>query len=275
MRATATWVWAFTAYAYAATTISAAWFARQAVASNGGEMGLGQSLRWQGSAYMPWLGVAGLVWAVIRVFGPGLRGAGALLAAGVAVVPAMSLLTVWIDTQFVSGSGDLVARAMVRAPVAILLYTAVCAVGLAAAHRSRAVAERERAAALEADLDAALASARDGVAAEPAERLMVMTGSRRAPVLLAEVEWFAAAGNYVVVHWADREGLIREPLKSVEARLNPAVFARSHRSTVVNLARVREARSLSDGSWRLTMHSGAELVASRTHRDDILSRLGR
>lgn len=275
MRTTATWVWSFTAYAYAATTVSAAWFARQAVASNGGEMSLGQSLRWQGSAYLPWLAVAGLVWAVIRVFGPGLRGAFALLAAGAAVVPAMCLLTVWIDTQFVSGSGEWTARAMVRAPVAILLYTAVCAVGLAATHRTRAVAERERAAALEADLAAALSAARDGVGDGPTERLMVMTGQRRTPVLLAEVEWFAAAGNYVVVHWADREGLIREPLKSVEARLNPAVFARSHRSTVVNLARVREARSLSDGSWRLTMHSGAELVASRTHRDDILSRLGR
>ena len=104
---------------------------------------------------------------------------------------------------------------------------------------------------------------------------MVMAGSRRAPVDVADIEWFAAAGNYVVVHWGEREGLIREPLRTLEARLDPAVFARSHRSTVVNLARVAEAASLSDGSWRLTMRSGAELVASRTYRDDLLARLGR
>ena len=104
---------------------------------------------------------------------------------------------------------------------------------------------------------------------------MVMTGNRRATVLLTEVEWFAAAGNYVVVHWGEREGLVREPLKALEARLDSRVFARSHRSTIVNLARVRDAGSLSDGSWRLTTQSGAELVASRTYRDALMARLGR
>lgn len=37
----------------------------------------------------------------------------------------------------------------------------------------------------------------------------------------------------------------------------------------------RETASLSDGSWRLTTDSGAELVASRTYRDAVLARLGR
>jgi DNA-binding LytR/AlgR family response regulator len=48
-----------------------------------------------------------------------------------------------------------------------------------------------------------------------------------------------------------------------------------HRSTIANLAMVDSASSLSDGSWRLTMKSGAELVASRTYRDRVLERLGR
>lgn len=106
-------------------------------------------------------------------------------------------------------------------------------------------------------------------------RLMVATGKRRAPVDLAEVEWLAAAGNYVSVHWSDRDGLLRETLTALEARLDRRVFARAHRSTIVNLARVRDAQPLSEGSWRLTMNSGAEVVISRTYRDDILRRLGR
>ena len=164
-------------------------------------------------------------------------------------------------------------RTLARIPVSILLYTAICAVGAAAAHRSRAVEAQARARTLEG----ALTIARQAMAGSdtPPERLMVMTGQRRAPVLLDEVEWFAAAGNYVVVHWADREGLVREPLKALETRLDGRVFARSHRSTLVNLARVRETRSLSDGSWKLTMASGAELVASRTYRDAVMARLGR
>jgi DNA-binding LytR/AlgR family response regulator len=95
------------------------------------------------------------------------------------------------------------------------------------------------------------------------------------PVDLVQVEWFGAADNYVVVHWGGREGLLRATLQSLEARLDPTVFARSHRSALVNLARVREAAPLSDGSWRLTLESGAEVVTSRTYRDDLLRRLGR
>lgn len=65
----------------------------------------------------------------------------------------------------------------------------------------------------------------------------------------------------------------RGTLAALETQLDPAVFVRSHRSTIVNLSKVRETASLSDGSWRLTTRSGAELVASRTYRDAVLSRL--
>ena len=87
------------------------------------------------------------------------------------------------------------------------------------------------------------------------------------------MEWFGSPGNYVVVNWQGREGLIRQTLQSLEQRLDPQIFARSHRSAIVNLAKVESAQSLSDGSWRLGMASGAELVASRTYRDRLLDRL--
>lgn len=189
-------------------------------------------------------------------------------------MPLAALASTGIDLAFGLGAPEhLVGRAIDRAPVAILLYTAVVCVGFAAVHRQQALEARTRAGALEALLAEARAAAY--ATPTPPSRLMVMTGARRTPVDLSEVEWFASAGNYVVVHWSGREGLLRDTLTSLEARLDPAVFARSHRSTIVNLARVRDAQSLSDGSWRLTLHSGAELVASRTWRDDILARLGR
>ena len=122
-------------------------------------------------------------------------------------------------------------------------------------------------------LEQALEAARH--AARPVEpvRLMVSVGARKVMVDPVEVEWFAAAGNYVVVNWAGREGLMRETLSSLSERLPPEIFARSHRSTLVNLARVADAQSLADGSWRLTLQSGAELVVSRTYRDLVLGRL--
>jgi DNA-binding LytR/AlgR family response regulator len=87
------------------------------------------------------------------------------------------------------------------------------------------------------------------------------------------VEWFGSAANYVVVNWNGREGLIRQTLQSLEQELDPRLFARSHRTTIANLAKVEDAEPMADGSWRLKMESGTELVVGRTYRDAILQRL--
>jgi DNA-binding LytR/AlgR family response regulator len=267
---TAAWVWAFAVYSYAATTTAAAWFARRFAADDGRTLSVARTLLWQGAVYAAWLPAAGLVWLILRRFGSGARGLLALTVAMLAVAPLEALASTWIDGQF-TGAPDAWGRVLARTPVCILLYTAMVAVGLAAVHHHRAAEARARTTLLEA----ALAEARQALAAPPSERLMVMAGSRRVPVAVDAVEWFSAADNYVVVHWAGREGLLRATLQSLEARLDPKVFARAHRSALVNLGHVHEAQPLSDGSWRLTTASGAEVVTSRTYRDDLLRRLGR
>jgi DNA-binding LytR/AlgR family response regulator len=42
---------------------------------------------------------------------------------------------------------------------------------------------------------------------------------------------------------------------------------------LVNLARVKSAETLTDGRWVVRTESGAELVVSRTYRDELLARL--
>jgi DNA-binding LytR/AlgR family response regulator len=257
------------------TTTAAAWFARRFASADGRTLGVARSLAWQGAVYAGWLPAAGLVWLILRRFGSGARGLLALTVAMPVIVSLEALATTWIDSLFTGVSSDAGGRALGRAPVCILLYTAMVAVGLAAAHHRRAAEARVRTALLETALAEARQALDVPVAATPPERLMVMAGARRVPVAVDAVEWFSAADNYVVVHWAGREGLLRATLQSLEARLDPKVFARSHRSALVNLARVREAQPLSDGSWRLTTDSGAEVVTSRTYRDELLKRLGR
>lgn len=266
---TAAWVTAFAAYSWLATTICAAWFARRFALADGGDLSVGRSLVWQGAIYAAWLPAIGVVWITLRRFGAGPRGVMAAFATGLGVVPLEALAASLIDQAF-AGGGDLSAQVLGRTPVCILLHTAIVAVGLAAVHHDRAAAARAR----NALLEAALAEARSQP--EPiTERLMVMSGSRRVPVEIASVEWFGAADNYVVVHWDGREGLMRATLQSLEARLDPRLFARAHRSALVNLSKVSQAQPLSDGSWRLTLASGAEVVTSRTYRDALLKRLGR
>ncbi|WP_233247593.1 LytTR family DNA-binding domain-containing protein [Caulobacter endophyticus] len=266
---TAAWVWVFTAYSLAVTTVSAAWFARRFAADRGEVLGLVASLAWQGAIYAAWLPAAGVVWLTLRRFGAGARGLAASFVAGIAVVPAEAVIASLIDALFL-GDGDLGARTLGRTPVCLLLYSAIVAVGLAAAHHRRAREASDR----NALLESALAQARAVAPTPQAERLMVMSGARRIPVELSAVEWFGAADNYAVVHWAGGEGLLRATLQSLEAKLDPRLFARAHRSSLVNLAHVREARPLSDGSWRLTMAGGDEVVTSRTYRDALLQRLG-
>ncbi|AAK22282.1 LytTR family DNA-binding domain-containing protein [Caulobacter vibrioides] len=267
---TTAWVAGLTAYSWLATTICAAWFARRFALADGRVLSVEQSLAWQGAIYAAWLPVIGIVWLVLRRFGAGLRGVLAAFATGLVIVPLEALVASLIDQTF-AGGGDLAERALGRAPVCILLHTAIVAVGLAAAHHRRAA----EASARNTLLQAALAEARATSVLDVAERLMVMAGARRVPVDITAVEWFGAADNYVVVHWDGREGLMRATLQSLEARLDPRLFARAHRSALVNLSKVSQAQPLSDGSWRLTLASGAEVVTSRTYRDALLKRLGR
>lgn len=271
---TARAVWAFLIYSYALTVLSAAWFVRRAAALGGGDLDLETSLAWQGAIYGLWLPAAGVVWLIQRLFGTGLKALVAATAAGLVVVPLEAAASLALDSRFRGVALDWEAGMLGRTPVAILIYTAFIAFGAAAAHARKAEEARGRAARLEATLAEARALAH-GPAGPEATRLMVSVGSRQVPVTMAEVEWFASAGNYVVVHWGEREGLVRETLKALEARLDSRVFARSHRTTLVNLSRVGAVQSLSDGSWRLTLESGAELVVSRTFRDDLLRRLTR
>jgi DNA-binding LytR/AlgR family response regulator len=144
------------------------------------------------------------------------------------------------------------------------------------AMRKRALTAETLGRQLTAALDEARASANKREAdSEETQMLMVSVGRRRVPVGVNDVEWFSSAGNYVVVNWSKQEGLIRETLQSLEQRLPGRIFARVHRTTIVNLSKVTETASLADGSWRLCLQSGMEVVASRSYRDQVLERLGR
>ncbi|WP_307364170.1 LytTR family DNA-binding domain-containing protein [Brevundimonas sp. SORGH_AS_0993] len=259
----------FAAYSYVATVFAVAWYLRRGMA----DLSVGASLLWAALSYMPWLGVAGLTWSVIRRVGAGWRAAGVLAAVMLLAVPLIAALNARTDMDFLkhaSEGEEWAARTIDRLPVVLLLYTAVVAVGLAAAYWRSARDARDRIAVL----TAALSEART-LEPEPTKRVLVSTGRTRASVSVGDIEWFASAGNYVVVNWDGKEGLIRDTLQSLEARLDPRLFTRSHRSSLINLARVAQVQPLSDGAWRLTMNSGAELVVSRTYRDAVLEKLGR
>ena len=107
-----------------------------------------------------------------------------------------------------------------------------------------------------------------------AERILVRSDGRIRLVPVADVEWIEAADNYVRLHADGERHLVRETMASLETRLDPARFGRIHRSTIVNLARIRELQPTFNGEYVVLLQSGARLTLSRSYRDALLERLG-
>ena len=88
--------------------------------------------------------------------------------------------------------------------------------------------------------------------------------NRRIRVLdIHEVDWISVADEQVVVHVGERTHPIRRTLAELETRLDPAHFFRAHRSTIVNLDRVKEVIPWFKGSHKLRLTTGAEVDLSR------------
>jgi len=90
-------------------------------------------------------------------------------------------------------------------------------------------------------------------------------GVRVVPV--AEIDWIEAQDYYVEVHSGGRGYLLRRSLKQLEARLDPRIFARVHRSAMVNLQRIQSMRPAAHGERDLILRDGTQLKLSRMYRD--------
>lgn len=87
------------------------------------------------------------------------------------------------------------------------------------------------------------------------------------------VDALEAADDYVELRVGDTVHLMRERLGDLEARLDPEQFLRVHRSTIVNLARVREMHPLVRGDALVVLEGGATFRVSRSRRTELERRL--
>ena len=82
-----------------------------------------------------------------------------------------------------------------------------------------------------------------------------------------EIDWIDAAGNYTALHVAGRKHLIRETMKSIEAKLDPRKFVRVHRSAIINIDRLRKLQPYFHGEYVVTLQDGTTLTSSRGYSD--------
>lgn len=94
------------------------------------------------------------------------------------------------------------------------------------------------------------------------ERIAVKTGSKVLLLPVGELDWCEAEGNYVVLHAGGRSPMLRETLNRVEQWLDPRRFVRIHRSTLVNVDRIRELEPDVDKGWVVVLRDGTRLRLS-------------
>ena len=129
--------------------------------------------------------------------------------------------------------------------------------------RGAAFPERER-------LGALLDSLADRGGAVHARRFAVRDGDRIVMVKTDALDAVVAAGNYVELVEPARRHLLRVTLSEMERQLDPARFARIHRSTIVNVDRIRELRLDPHGDCDVVLESGAIYRLSRAYRDRLV-----
>ncbi|GAA0721897.1 LytTR family DNA-binding domain-containing protein [Dokdonella soli] len=101
------------------------------------------------------------------------------------------------------------------------------------------------------------------------DRLSIKDSGRILRVPLNDILWIDAAGDYMCVHTPADTHVLRATMRELEGRLDPRRFQRIHRSTIVNVARVKELRSHLNGEYFLILDSGQQLKLSRSYKDKV------
>jgi two-component system, LytTR family, response regulator len=106
------------------------------------------------------------------------------------------------------------------------------------------------------------------------QRFLIPSRNKSIVVEADQIDWIGAADYYVNVHCGGVSHLLRESMEEMERLLDPQRFVRVHRSTIVNLDRVREVHPLFRGGCELRLTDGTALRLSRERRSEFEARFG-
>jgi len=109
----------------------------------------------------------------------------------------------------------------------------------------------------------ALARARTGE--QFARRILIPNDGRSFFLPVSDVVRLESSGNNVIVHAKRGTYAFRATLESLEARLDPAAFARIHRSHIVNIEEIAEIRPWFHGDYNVLLRDGTEIAWSRRY----------
>lgn len=101
------------------------------------------------------------------------------------------------------------------------------------------------------------------------KRLVIKTGGRVVFLDLDEIDCVEAAANYVKINAGKDSYVLREAIGRISEKLDPDRFVRIHRSTIVNIAKIKELQPCNSGEYIAILTNGKELSCSRTYRNQL------
>ncbi len=94
-------------------------------------------------------------------------------------------------------------------------------------------------------------------------RVVIKAGRRIVFLDTAEIDWIEAYGNYVRFHAGKESYAVRSGIGQLADRLDPGEFVRIHRSTVVNVRKIKELEPCDNGEYIVVLKDGKQLSCSR------------
>lgn len=99
------------------------------------------------------------------------------------------------------------------------------------------------------------------------KRLAVRSAGKTLFLDIKDVDWIGAAENYVELHAGRAIHLLHVTMNILEKSLDPEIFLRIHRSSIVNLGQIRDVQAGVHGEYLITLRDGTHLQSGRTYTD--------
>lgn len=110
---------------------------------------------------------------------------------------------------------------------------------------------------------------------QPIQRVFVKDNGKIVLLEPQTIDWIEADDKYLHLHTKQKTYLLRQTMNSIEAELDSNIFLRIHRSTIVNLTRVREIHPIFNNEYVLILEDKTKLTLSRNYKNRFFERFGK
>lgn len=101
------------------------------------------------------------------------------------------------------------------------------------------------------------------------EHLSIKATGRIVFLAVDDIDWIEAADNYVQIHSGRESHLLHTTMSNLESRLASNKFLRIHRSTIINIKRIKELHPMFHGEYKVILNDGTQLTSGRSYKDNL------